>query len=128
MISYMLVNTLISPLSPLQKHRNFQHLPYKVKPQVSVPYYDVLLQYSLLVLALPDRCCEVRRRRRVSSAVCFRLLCCICMSALSLVPFWRRAQGKHWLVLGQNKNLLVSAVVTTVCVCILVFFSLLMLE
>lgn len=61
MISCMFVNVFISPLSLLQKHRNFQYLPYEVKSQVSVSYYDVLLQYCLLVLALPDWCCEVRR-------------------------------------------------------------------
>lgn len=59
-VSYVLVKIFLSPFSFLQKHRNFQHLPYKIKSQVSVSYYYVLLQFSLLVLALPGWCCKVR--------------------------------------------------------------------
>lgn len=74
----MLVNICILPFSPLQKHRNFQYLPYKIKSKVTVSYCDVLFQHSLLVLAVPGWCCEVRR-----SVVCCLLLCSICVAVLS---------------------------------------------
>lgn len=74
----MLVNVFILPLSPLQKHRNFQRLPYKIKSKVSVSYYDVLFQHSLLVLAVPGWCCEVRR-----SVMCSLVIWSICVTALS---------------------------------------------
>lgn len=59
-------------------------------------------------------CCLLRVSGCFAASVC--LLSVRCLSG-------KGHKGRYWLVLGKNKNLLVSAVVTTVCVCVLVFFS-----